>query len=193
MPRPPQHYSSCWIAALPLASQRNPLQRPRAPLEWTQLTSGTGCIAAQPATMHRPLHRSTGSCTQRHLLHRSVCAAQRSAAWYGSPLCARICVLGLRSSLTTGLGSSRPHLHRAKSTPTHICNWTEAIPCPPLPCERVRPPPTSAPQPSPCPGPHLCHHCCLPGQPPLRNTSVTQQRSTMYCIHMHCVATECHL
>ena len=40
---------------------------------------------------------------------------------------------------------------------------------------------------------HLCHHCCPPGHLPLCNTCVTQQRSTMCCNHMHCVATECHL
>ena len=67
------------------------------------------------------------------------------------------------------------------------------MPCPPLHCERVHPQPTSAPQPSPCPGPHLRHHCCPPGHLPVRNTRVTQQRSTVCCNHMHCVATECHL
>ncbi len=58
------------------------------------------------------------------------CTCCVRAAWYGSPLYARICILGLRSSLTTGLGShlptSAPGLSRP---PTHICNWTESIRC----------------------------------------------------------------
>ena len=37
-------------------------------------------IAAQPATMHRPPHRSTCSCTQRHLLQRSVLVIRNNAA-----------------------------------------------------------------------------------------------------------------
>jgi hypothetical protein len=57
---------------------------------------------------------------------------------------------GLRSSLTTGLGSYPPTSAPGPSPPpTHICNWTESIPCPPLHCERVHPQPTSAPQPIP--------------------------------------------
>ena len=77
---------------------------------------------------------------------------------------------------------TRPHLHR----------------------DQVHPPPTSAPGPSRspahlCPAKesvprrHLCRHCCPPGHPPVCNTSVAQQRSTLCCNHVLCVATECHL
>jgi hypothetical protein len=285
MPRPPRHCSPCWIAALPVASQRNLLQRPRAPLEYSQSTprvllehpwggpnrtSGSGCIAAQPAAMHRPaaslhrqlraaasvaaqcvrsagqrslvrltpirphlrleaaliahhrtglipahictgpspppthicnltesipcppLHRErvhppptsapqTESIPREHLRHhccppsrshaRCCVSAQRSAAWDGSPLYARICILGRRSSLTTGLGSLPPTsaLGLSRSL-AHLCTAKESVP------RR-----------------HLRRHCCPPGHLPLRNTSVTQQRSRMCCNHTPCVATECHL
>ena len=80
------------------------------------------------------------------------------AAWYSSPLYARFCVLGLRSSLTTGLGSSRPPLHRDQVHPpptsapgpsrslTHLCTAKESIPGGPhLHRNRINPPPTSVP------------------------------------------------
>jgi hypothetical protein len=122
------------------------------------------------------------------------CTCCVCAAWYGSPLYAHICILGLRSSLTTGLGSYLPTSAPGPSPiPTHICDWTESIPCPHLHRERGRPPPTSAPQPNPSPRQYLCHHCCPPGQLPLRNTSVAQQRIAMCCNHVRCVATQCHL
>ena len=58
-----------------------------------------------------------------------VCCAS-----YGSPVYARICVLGLRSSLITGLGSYPP------------TSALQPSPCPPghhLHRSRIRPPPTS--------------------------------------------------
>ena len=85
-----------------------------------------------------------------------VCA-QRSAAWYSSPLYGRICVLGLRSSLSTGLAHNRPPLHRDQVHPpptsaiglsrslAHLCTAKESVPRRPLHRNRIRPSPTSAP------------------------------------------------
>ena len=69
--------------------------------------------------------------------HISAVCAQRGAAWYGSPLYARMCIWDCAHH-------SPPQLN---PPPAHIC--TESIPCPPLHRERVRPPPASAPQPTP--------------------------------------------
>ena len=150
--RPPQRCSSRWIAALPVASTRNLLQRPRAPLQWARPDKRN--LLHRSATMHRPPHRSTGSCTQRHLLQRSVCAAQRSLVRL-TPISPHLrSGTALIAHHRTGL--IQPTSATGPSPPsTHICNWTESIPRPPLPCERVHLLPTSAPQPNPSPA-DLC-------------------------------------
>ena len=94
------------------------------------------------------------------------CTCCVRAAWYGSPLYARMCILDCAHH-------SPPQLN---PPPAHICIGTESIPCPPLHRERVRPAPTSAPRPNPLPRRHLRHHCRPPGHLPLRsNTGVTQR------------------
>ena len=86
---------------------------------------------------------------------RALCA-QRSAAGYSSPLYARMSIWDCARRLPPDWAHTCPPLHRDQvQPPTHTCNWTESIPCPPLPCERVHPLPTSAPQPNPSPA-DLC-------------------------------------
>ncbi len=83
------------------------------------------------ATMHRPPHRSAGSCRQRHPLQRSVCTAQHSLE---------------------RLAPMRPHLrfgtalahHRTGLVPAHICTGTKSTPHPHQHRDRVDPLPTSA-------------------------------------------------
>jgi hypothetical protein len=93
-------------------------------------TRGTHCSSTSRCTVGLSSARRAG-------LTHVPCA--RSAAWYGSPLYARMCIWDCAHH-------SPPQLN---PPPAHICNWTESIPCPPLHRERVRPPPASAPQPTP--------------------------------------------
>ena len=118
--------------------------------------------------------------------HAPAVCAQRSAAWHRSPLYARMCVLGLRSSLTTGLGSYPPTSAPGPSPPpTHICTGTESIPYPPLHCERVHPRrPTSAPQPNQSPA-DICVTAAALRDIRLCATQAWRGSAA------HCVATTC--
>ena len=159
VPRPLQRCSSCWIAALPVASQRNLLQRPRV--------GPTG--QAELVASQRSLQQCTARCiappavaTQRHPLQRSVCAAQRSvcfgtahphkpasAFWdcahrsppdwaHTRPHLHRDQVHP-RPTSATGLSRSLVHLCalRKNPSPAHICPAKESIPSPHLHRNRV--------------------------------------------------------
>ena len=127
VPRPPHQCTACCIAALlPVASQRSLLPRPRTPLELPQSTprvgptgqSGTFCIAAQPAAMHRPAAS----------LHRQLHAAASVAAQcvrMRSAVCARY---GSTLSPHLRLGTALIAHHRTGLIPAHICTGTNSTP-----------------------------------------------------------------
>jgi hypothetical protein len=169
---------ACCIAAQPVAT---PQSTPRVLLD--NRTSGTGCIAAQPATMHRPaasLHR------QAHAAASVAAQCVRSAAQLGTarPYTPASAFWDCAHRSPPDWARSLPHLHRDQVHPpptsatrlirslAHLCTAAESIPAP-----------TSAPQLNPSPA-HICtaaesiprrhlrHHCCPPGHLPLRNTSV---------------------
>ncbi len=79
------------------------------------------------------------------------------AAWYGSPLCARICIGDCAHRSPPDWAHTRQHLHRDQVHPpptsatglsrslAHLCTAKESIPRPHLHRSRVHPSPTSAP------------------------------------------------
>ena len=191
---------------MPRRSRRRPLQLP--PRRRSRLRPAANRNRILPSAADGGRSASSGHtggtlvarCTFVVLPHGeqvscTCCVCVRSAAWCSSPLQARICIGDCAHRSPPDWAHTRPHLHRDRVDPLPIiCPAKRVHPRRPTSALRKSPPPanicTAA---ESVPRRHLCHHCCPPGHLPLRNTSVTQQRSTLCCNHMRCVATECHL
>ncbi len=155
VPRPPERCTTRCNEAPPVASQRNLLQQSATFATQRNVwhRSATCCAASQSVATQRHLCNAAQCvATKHHLLHPGAAMAScallpffrsmrvRSAARLGTAHTKPLLHFGLRSSLTTGLGSYPPTSAPGPSPPpTHICTGTESIPCPPLPCERVHP------------------------------------------------------